>query len=317
MLRILDNSNYELRLKLYPQSASNLPNEITLNIPAWSSWDIPVRRSLTSGTWHKVYIEDYIHSTAGSFKLYVDDVLWHNVNGIKTVTPGGKISNIYFYNYENPITYYIDDLRFGKSPFDARGAINTNNYSYLDIGGFDIQGTNGVIISSNTTDVDLHDSIFNGLTADAITNHGSANINFYYNTIFGSGRFGIYATSSATLKNNVVYNSTTNDVFIETGATLTGSNNWFKDAGKGGTGTYINAGSTTWSGADPAFVNSGSGDFHLLPSSPLIDAGISVAGFTSDFDGTTRPQGSAPDIGAYESPYYAYKPVFLPFVSKK
>jgi hypothetical protein len=39
----------------------------------------------------------------------------------------------------------------------------------------------------------------------------------------------------------------------------------------------------------------------LLPGSPAIDAGIAVSGVTTDQRGITRPQGSAPDIGAFES----------------
>ena len=39
----------------------------------------------------------------------------------------------------------------------------------------------------------------------------------------------------------------------------------------------------------------------LLPGSPAIDAGVAVAGVTSDQRGIPRPQGSAPDIGAFES----------------
>jgi hypothetical protein len=39
----------------------------------------------------------------------------------------------------------------------------------------------------------------------------------------------------------------------------------------------------------------------LLPGSPAIDAGIVVSGVTTDQRGITRPQGSAPDIGAFES----------------
>ena len=82
------------------------------------------------------------------------------------------MNNIYFYNNTGPVTYYLDDFKFGKLPFDGRGAINTNDYGYLDIGGIRSQGTNGVIISSNSSDVDLHDSIFDGLTTDAIVNNG-------------------------------------------------------------------------------------------------------------------------------------------------
>jgi hypothetical protein len=39
----------------------------------------------------------------------------------------------------------------------------------------------------------------------------------------------------------------------------------------------------------------------LLPGSPAIDAGTEIAGITTDQRGITRPQGSAPDIGAFES----------------
>ena len=39
----------------------------------------------------------------------------------------------------------------------------------------------------------------------------------------------------------------------------------------------------------------------LLPGSPAIDAGVAVSGVTTDQRGITRPQGSSPDIGAFES----------------
>ncbi len=38
----------------------------------------------------------------------------------------------------------------------------------------------------------------------------------------------------------------------------------------------------------------------LLPGSPAIDAGVAVAGVTTDQRGVPRPQGRAPDIGAFE-----------------
>jgi hypothetical protein len=41
----------------------------------------------------------------------------------------------------------------------------------------------------------------------------------------------------------------------------------------------------------------------LLANSPAIDAGESVPGLLTDQRGTTRPQGVAPDIGAFERPY--------------
>ena len=54
--------------------------------------------------------------------------------------------------------------------------------------------------------------------------------------------------------------------------------------------------------ADPQFVDTAGKDYHLKPTSPAIDAAMPSVGLTSDhdLDGTARPQGAAPDIGAYE-----------------
>ncbi len=47
------------------------------------------------------------------------------------------------------------------------------------------------------------------------------------------------------------------------------------------------------------FVAPGS-DFHLLASSPAIDAGTATEAPATDLDGTARPQGAGIDLGAYE-----------------
>jgi hypothetical protein len=51
---------------------------------------------------------------------------------------------------------------------------------------------------------------------------------------------------------------------------------------------------------DPLYVNRIAGDFHLRSGSPAIDAADPTLTVSTAYDGTTRPQGDGPDIGAYE-----------------
>lgn len=56
--------------------------------------------------------------------------------------------------------------------------------------------------------------------------------------------------------------------------------------------------------ADPQFVNyqnNGTGDYQLTIGSAAVKAGTSHDAPSIDFQGTVRPQGAPPDIGAYES----------------
>jgi len=50
----------------------------------------------------------------------------------------------------------------------------------------------------------------------------------------------------------------------------------------------------------PLFVNPGTDDYNLIEGSPCIDAGTSTEAPSTDIAGTSRPQGSGYDMGAYE-----------------
>jgi hypothetical protein len=56
-------------------------------------------------------------------------------------------------------------------------------------------------------------------------------------------------------------------------------------------------------GVDPLFVSYDGGyggDYHLQPTSPAIDVGLTLEEVTDDLDGIGRPQGEGYDLGAYE-----------------
>jgi hypothetical protein len=57
---------------------------------------------------------------------------------------------------------------------------------------------------------------------------------------------------------------------------------------------------SNWSVGPDAFVDVGTGNYALVPGTPVIDAGISLIDVTTDRIGSTRPQGRAHDVGAYE-----------------
>ena len=132
----------------------------------------------------------------------------------------------------------------------------------------------------------------------------SASYWFYNNVAYGNAGYGfnfIAPTSPGTLtvtaKNNIASGNTTGQVSATNSSLLTL------------TADYNNAyGTTPYSGkwtqgahdvtSNPLLTSSS--DFHLQPTSPAINAGTTIAGLTSDYAGTSVPQGSAPDIGAYE-----------------
>ncbi|MGN6394620.1 MAG: right-handed parallel beta-helix repeat-containing protein [Mucilaginibacter sp.] len=129
----------------------------------------------------------------------------------------------------------------------------------------------------------------NGIFADSRYTPGP-DFRFINNTIITTASNGIKLNSETipmnTVINNVIVNTAGIAVFRKsTDVKLTSLNN------------YVNKAITTC-----RFADYGAGDFRLLPSSPLIDAGkdASSYGVTFDYYHTTRPAGNAFDIGATE-----------------
>ena len=98
--------------------------------------------------------------------------------------------------------------------------------------------------------------------------------------------------SAATLSNSIVW-----------GNTLDSSSSDYYDPQSGMTVAYSDVGG--WTGdsnidADPKFVDTLEGDYRLLPGSPAINAGMENGAPGDDLAGTSRPQFTAYDMGAYE-----------------
>jgi hypothetical protein len=93
--------------------------------------------------------------------------------------------------------------------------------------------------------------------------------------------------------------------------TLWGSGEWANGSDWAGEGDIMTGTINLW--GDPAFVSPADGDYHLLESSPAVNAGL-LSEVTTDIDGDRRPSCGVPDIGADEvnlPSVYAYLPLAI------
>jgi len=104
-----------------------------------------------------------------------------------------------------------------------------------------------------------------------------------------------------------------NNIFVTTNCSIPyttpsyRNNVWTNPDASGHNLWYCSAGSLappSWDvnalNVNPQFTNAGSNDFSPQPGSPAIDTGTTEPIVPTDILGTTRPQGSAYDIGAFE-----------------
>lgn len=105
--------------------------------------------------------------------------------------------------------------------------------------------------------------------------------------------------TNATFRNNNLINATDGSDYVEVsgGATATVSNNSIYNTTGGLSGSGYPG--DIWM-QNPQVVSISAMDFHLTSSSPLVNSGISHTYSNRDYDGNSRPQGTAYDIGAYE-----------------
>jgi hypothetical protein len=164
---------------------------------------------------------------------------WHDIVTPNAGDPFARIWAFTIYGGPRFNNYFYDNI------IGNVGAGGGNQYGFVTAGG----GT-GVFVWNNT--------VFHVLGTGIDMNQDGAN-------------------SGGELKNNVVFNSSTNLGSVA-GVTV----------------------ATNLVGIDPLFVNSAGGDYHLQTASPAKDAGTTIATVADDFASSTRPKGPAYDIGAYE-----------------
>lgn len=231
----------------------------------------------------------------------------------------------------NAAGIYVDGWDAGSSGTPTLNHINIYQNRVSDGGGIVVgcEQSDGVVEYINIYDNLVINAYFSGIQVRGAWGDGlRKNIVIENNTIYGAstsggnGGAGIYVTTAHLGSNNgdapvIIRNNISLFYFLSTG---------------GGTVGQIRAGNSTMASmvaadhnlvygpqscsqeypscvemgarisasATGVFTNPGSYDLHLRSGSPAIDAGVTLSAVTVDYDGVSRPQGSADDIGAYE-----------------
>jgi len=213
----------------------------------------------------------------------------------------------------SPITYQ-SWVGTGTPILDGQNTtygIQTNK-SYLNISGFYIKNLSslgyGINISGGAEDIVANNIIEStGLFTYAIYFQYNSGTNKAYNNIvyLGNSGLGFYfrknaGAPTALAYNNIVIGTGLGAIIGDNGITCTSDYNLIYGPSSQYSGT-CSAGVHDVS-TDPQFVDSSNGNYHIKPSSPAKNTGITLSDVTLDILGVARPQGSSYDIGAYE--YY-------------
>lgn len=217
----------------------------------------------------------------------------------------------------------------GNDGIDARGVTVTvagNTVSACADNGIKSEGASHTFINANQVygdgdaGIDLDDAgtftvtnniVAGSSVASVLVQTGAGPHNYlYHNTLVGSAvgqqGAGISVTVpgiTITIVNNIVVSHNVG-ITATPGATLIVSHTllW-------GNGSDPISGTGVLPGP-PLFVAPAQQDYHLLPGSPAVDAGIDV-GVTGDVDGDHRPIGAFPDVGADEVRLRVFLPLVL------
>jgi CSLREA domain-containing protein len=228
----------------------------------------------------------------------------------------------------------------GGGIYNGGGAVTVSNSTLsgnIAAYGGGIENQNGTLtvsnstLSGNSTDYDAGGGIFNHGTATV------SNSTLSGNSANGGGGGGIYNDGLIEVSNSTLFGNSADfggGILNPRGSTVTLKNTIVANSLSGGNcegeGTITNGGYNLDSGTSCGFPtqnsskdpllgpladNGGPTKTHaLLEGSPAIDKGNSF-GATTDQRGVARPQGTASDIGSFESAFTVIEDTIKPHVS--
>ena len=177
-----------------------------------------------------------------------------------------------------------DNNGWGIQFYRSCGVVNNNVFRNNVVSDGNVHG--GLYIGSGSGNLAYNNLLVEN-TGSGIHVRGRMTKIFNNTIVHNGGRAMHISASQAEIRNNISYGNAQG--IRNQSPDTTFSNNL---CGTPGTGCQVIG--------DPRFVNAAEGDYSLRSDSPAIDQGVTLSAVKTDFDGKSRPQGSAYDIGAYE-----------------
>jgi hypothetical protein len=253
-------------------------------------------------TWSNSSASDLLSIDSGLNQafLFKDLILTSNSSSSGLIYHGtvGASTAITFRN----VKWNHTGTAFGHNYYNQNGGVaNMLTFDKCEfVGNASSSGAIAIANSTTTNTATIKNCLFYGYSVSSsqgvIANSQTSSnlvIDVYCCTFYGNDT--AYASNGRGNITDCVFIGNTDDISLG-GSAVIGDFTYcgFGEQATGGTGCQF---SLT---AANEFVAAGSNNFHLNSGATCRNNGTTVASVTDDFDGVSRPQGSAYDIGAYE-----------------
>lgn len=204
-------------------------------------------------------------------------------------------------------------MRFSYGRPSLQNVVVTNNTASSSGGGLQFYHADAMVtnalIAGNVANDQISGDGGGGLYFDGC-NPVFVNLTVVGNSTAGhGGGLHVSFSSNPTLVNSIVWGNTPEQIYFDTDWPGEAVTIEYSDIQGGEEGIVTNGqGPVNWGegnmDTDPRFVNAGAEDYRLADDSPCLAAGRTDGAPATDLEGNPRPnpEGSRPDLGAYESP---------------
>jgi hypothetical protein len=256
----------------------------------WIIQGFDIRNTLESGLWSNSgggkniqVLGNFIHNIGNHY-----DSTPYGITGVYTDTGGlnWTISGNVFHDVGR--TAVLTGTHDHCIYTHGSGMLIVNNIFYNDLNGWFVQtaaGFSGTIANNTFFGPNPYPGKVGQIVLWDADGYGYVRNNVFYNPIGAAiSNAGASFPSGCSIDHNIVYSQTSGSLSLVDSmpSGCVQSNNKLN----------VNPLLTT-----PSLPNY---NFSLMAGSPAIDAGVAIAGVTSDFNGVLRPQGAAFDMGAFE-----------------